>query len=58
MASFAINLNYLRENSKAVFYHLSKGNYETLFLQDLVTLDDLEPIANCTKVNYLSNYEI
>ena len=51
MASFAVNIKYLKSKPQARFHHLSKGNYETLFLQDLIKTDELEAKANnCRKV--------
>jgi hypothetical protein len=54
MASFGINIKFLKSKPKARFHHLSKGNYETLFLKDLVTIDELEAKANnCRRVYFL-----
>jgi hypothetical protein len=58
MASFAINIKYLKSKA-ARFYHLSQGNYETLFLQELITVDQLEPKANnCSKAIFDSLFTL
>lgn len=53
MAGFAVNLHIILSKSQAHF-HLSGvrgGHQETSFLEQLTTLDELEPkAANCTKV--------
>ncbi|KAJ1136975.1 hypothetical protein NDU88_003388 [Pleurodeles waltl] len=52
MAGFAINLNLILEKPNACFHlGIKVGFQESSLLQDLATLDDLEPKAdNCTKV--------
>ncbi len=51
MASFAVNAQHLINHPNAVFPHLSQNNYESIFLQELVTWDELEPKANnCSRV--------
>nr|XP_033775198.1 galactosylgalactosylxylosylprotein 3-beta-glucuronosyltransferase 1-like isoform X2 [Geotrypetes seraphini] len=53
MAGFAVNLRLILQRSQAYFkFHGVKGGYqESSFLQQLVTLNDLEPkAANCTKI--------
>uniref|UniRef100_A0A8C5QIU5 Galactosylgalactosylxylosylprotein 3-beta-glucuronosyltransferase n=1 Tax=Leptobrachium leishanense TaxID=445787 RepID=A0A8C5QIU5_9ANUR len=52
MAGFAVNLNLILENPKALFQINAKGGYlEPSFLIDVVQMKDLEPKANnCTKV--------
>ncbi len=51
MASFAVNLGLLIQKPKALFPLQTKGNYETTFLKELVSVSDLEGKAdNCNKV--------
>lgn len=53
MAGFAINLKLILEKRKATFRLDVPGGYqEPSLLQDLVTMEELEPKAdNCTKVS-------
>lgn len=57
MAGFAINLKLLLENSHAVFsYDVQSGYQESEILRQIVTRDELEPLADsCTKVS-ISNW--
>ncbi|CAK9802000.1 Galactosylgalactosylxylosylprotein 3-beta-glucuronosyltransferase I [Anthophora quadrimaculata] len=52
MAGFAINLRLLLENKDAVFSYDVQGGYqESEILKQIVTRDELEPLADCcTKV--------
>ncbi|XP_040216715.1 galactosylgalactosylxylosylprotein 3-beta-glucuronosyltransferase 1-like [Rana temporaria] len=52
MAGFAINLKLILEKRKATFHLDVPGGYqESSLLQDLVTMEELEPKAdNCTKI--------
>lgn len=52
MAAFAINLNVILDKKDAWFSFKALGGYqETQFLEQLVTRDQLEPLADCcTKV--------
>ncbi|KAL2737106.1 galactosylgalactosylxylosylprotein 3-beta-glucuronosyltransferase I [Vespula maculifrons] len=52
MAGFAINLKLLLENSHAVFsYDVQSGYQESEILRQIVTRDELEPLADsCTKI--------
>ena len=51
MASFGVNANFLRLKPNARFHLASVGNYETMFLRDLVKIFELEPKGdNCQKV--------
>ncbi|XP_050423004.1 galactosylgalactosylxylosylprotein 3-beta-glucuronosyltransferase I [Adelges cooleyi] len=52
MAGFAINLNVLRKHPNAAFsWTVSRGFQESAILSQVVTLEQLEPLAdNCTKV--------
>ncbi|XP_068107649.1 galactosylgalactosylxylosylprotein 3-beta-glucuronosyltransferase 1-like [Hyperolius riggenbachi] len=52
MAGFAVNLKLILEKPRAVFrLDVPPGYQEPSLLQDLVTLDELEPrAANCTKI--------
>ncbi|XP_069500201.1 galactosylgalactosylxylosylprotein 3-beta-glucuronosyltransferase 1-like [Ambystoma mexicanum] len=52
MAGFAINLNLILQKRRAWFrLDIKRGHIESSLLQDLVTLEDLEPKAdNCTKI--------
>ncbi len=52
MAGFAVNLDYFLSFPDAKFLP-TKGKLETNFLQQLVTIDELEPKAdNCSKVSH------
>lgn len=53
MAGFAINLKLLLENNDAVFSYDVQGGYqESEILRQIVTRDELEPLADsCTKVS-------
>ena len=55
MAGFAVNTRLLTVHRSAEFsYNVSRGEQESYFLSQLVTLKDLEPRANnCTQVNQL-----
>ncbi|XP_043504428.1 galactosylgalactosylxylosylprotein 3-beta-glucuronosyltransferase I isoform X1 [Polistes fuscatus] len=52
MAGFAINLKLLLENKDALFsYEVESGYQESEILRQIVTKDELEPLADfCTKV--------
>lgn len=51
MASVSINVGRLRERPNAEFSSVSTGNFESLFLKNLVYISELEPKAdNCTKL--------
>lgn len=52
MAGFAINLKLLLDNKDALFsYDVQSGYQESEILRQIVTRDDLEPLADCcTKV--------
>ncbi|CAN9501550.1 unnamed protein product [Ophioblennius macclurei] len=53
MAGFAVNLQFLLSKPDACFklHGIPSGHQETKFLENLVTLSDLEPkAANCSKV--------
>uniref|UniRef100_A0A6I8S0Z3 Galactosylgalactosylxylosylprotein 3-beta-glucuronosyltransferase n=1 Tax=Xenopus tropicalis TaxID=8364 RepID=A0A6I8S0Z3_XENTR len=52
MAGFAVNLDLILEKPRAIFrLDVKPGYQESSLLQDLVTMEDLEPKANnCTKV--------
>ncbi|KAL2718733.1 galactosylgalactosylxylosylprotein 3-beta-glucuronosyltransferase I [Vespula squamosa] len=52
MAGFAINLKLLLENNDAVFsYDVQSGYQESEILRQIVTRDELEPLADsCTKI--------
>jgi hypothetical protein len=51
MASFAINTRLLINKKSALFPYVSKKNYESIFLTQLIKIEDLEGKANdCTKV--------
>ena len=53
MASFAINTKYLIDKKAALFPYVSKKNYESIFLNQLVKIEELEGKADdCTKVKY------
>ena len=51
LASFCVNVLHLKKRPLAKFHDISLGNYETLLLQDLVRVDELETGKNnCKKV--------
>lgn len=53
MAGFAVNLHIILSKAEAHFhpYGVQSGHQESSFLEQLTTLDELEPkAANCTKV--------
>lgn len=57
MAAFAINLRVILDKGDAWFSFKTLGGYqETQFLEQMVTRDQLEPLADCcTKVNPMKN---
>ncbi|XP_043285583.1 galactosylgalactosylxylosylprotein 3-beta-glucuronosyltransferase I [Venturia canescens] len=52
MAGFAVHIDLIREKKDVWFSYETEGGYqETVFLEQLATRDDLEPLADaCTKV--------
>jgi len=54
MAGFAVNTGLLMAHRSAEFsYSVARGEQESYFLSQLVTLPDLEPKANnCSEVEY------
>jgi len=54
MAGFAVNTRLLVQHRSAEFsYNISRGEQESYFLSQLITLTDLEPKANnCTEVGW------
>lgn len=55
MASFALNLKVILDKKDAFFSYQAKSGYqETMLLQQMVTRDQLEPLADCcTKVRFI-----
>ena len=51
MASFAVNARRLIDRPSAIFYHITRHDYEGTFLKELVAWHELEPKADdCTRV--------
>lgn len=59
MASFAVNIQLLKESPKASFPFYSKGNFEGEFLKYLVKVNELEATeSNCSKVRVIFDFKI
>ena len=51
MASFAVNARLVIDKPRALFYHVTKHDFEGTFLKELVAWHELEPKAeSCTRV--------
>jgi hypothetical protein len=51
MASFSVNARRLIDRPNAIFYHITRHDYEGTFLKELVAWHELEPKADdCTRV--------
>lgn len=57
MAAFAINLNVILDKKDAWFSFEALGGYqETQLLEQLVTRDQLEPLADCCTKVFINKY--